>query len=205
MIHDHTIRGLDKVKDELSTIKKILEADDENREKIIKISRDIIRPSKHAIHSLHREEYDKAKKLLDTARSSIEEAYKLIDKSQFNTVGAFGAGVEEFVEATSYYLFLTEKRLPARNDLELSFEIPQDKYLLGLCDLPGELARKAVLYAIDDNKEGVTEIYTIIEQLVEALLQFDFRTGEYRKKIESVKYQLTKVQDILYDLHIKKS
>ena len=205
MTQHHTITGLDQVKGELALIKKTLEADDENREKIIKISRNIVRPSKHAIHALHRGENEKAKELLDTASQSIEEAYKLIDESQFNTVGAFGAGIEEYVEAKSYYLFLTEKRLPARNDLGLSFDIPQNKYLLGLCDLPGELARKAVLYAIEDNKEGVAEIHAVIEQMVEALLQFDFRTGEYRKKIESVKYQLTKVQDILYDLHIKKS
>ncbi|MFW5865554.1 MAG: translin family protein [Nanoarchaeota archaeon] len=201
----HHITGLDNIKKELAQIKKTLEADDENREQIVKISRDIVRPSKHAIHALHRDEYDKAKGLLDTARTSIEKAYQLIDKSHFNTVGAFGAGVEEYVEATSYHLFLTERRLPARDDLGLSFKIPQDKYLLGLCDLPGELARKAVLYAIEDDKGKVAEIHAVIEQMVEALLQFDFRSGEYRKKIESVKYQLTKVQDILYDLHMKKS
>ncbi|MFP4118649.1 MAG: hypothetical protein ACLFTH_01185 [Candidatus Woesearchaeota archaeon] len=205
MTHEQQIKGLDTLKNELSEIKNTIEADDENREKIIKISRDIVRPAKHAIHSLHRNEYEKAKSQLEKAKESIEEAYKLIDRSQFNTVGAFGAGLEEYIEATSYYLFLTEQRLPSRAGLGLSFEVPHDKFLLGLCDLPGELARKAVLYAIDDNREGVSEIHSIIEQLVEALLQFDFRTGEYRKKIESVKYQLTKVQDILYDMHMKSS
>ncbi|MGM5479944.1 MAG: translin family protein [Nanobdellota archaeon] len=196
---------LDSLKKELSIIKESIDQSEKDREYIINSSRQIQQQSKRAIHSLHRDDFQTAKQLLSNAQQSLDDANTIIEQSQLQTVGSLSACMEEFVEAKAYYQFLNDQTIPTREQLGLSFIIPQEKYLLGLCDLPGELARKALLYATNEEFENITPIYAVIDELNELFLQFNFRSGEFRKKIESIKYQLHKVQQIRYDIAMNRA
>ena len=73
---------------------------------------------------------------------------------------------------------------------------------MGLCDLAGELARKAVTVANKDPKI-VKRIKDIIEEIFGEFLKLNLRNGELRKKSDSLKWNLNKVEEILYDINKK--
>ena len=75
-----------------------------------------------------------------------------------------------------------------------------EEYLLGLCDFTGELVRYAVLRATARDKKAVQDVRNIIDAIHGQLLQFDLRNGELRKKYDSIKYNLQKAENTLYDL-----
>ena len=72
---------------------------------------------------------------------------------------------------------------------------------MGLCDLCGELTRKAVNSVIAENYSLVLEIKDFITQLHEDLELFSL-SGELRKKFDSIKYHLSKLEDIVLRLKL---
>ena len=197
-----TLTGVAK---EFEQLVKTYKKDDKSREKIINLSREIIKPAKQAIYALHRNEIGVAEKLLEGARQSIEKAHQSLIESNLKDVGAFNAGLEEFVEAKSYHSFLTANKLLKRKELGLSFEIRYETYLAALSDTSGELLRRGVIAATKKEYETVKHISIVIEELFGLFLQIDLRTGELRKKTDSIKYNLAKIQSIVYDLSLQKT
>ncbi len=173
--------------------------DDKSREQVVILARDIIRPSKQAIYALHRGDEKKAKELLSKAKENIDKGSDLIKSSKGKDIGAFRAGLEEYVEAQTYYSFITTNSIPTRN--ELGINLSYETYLAALCDFSGELIRKAVVSATNNDKETVIKIQNLIQELYELFLKFDFRSGELRRKFDSLKYHLAKIEDIRYDMN----
>ena len=83
-------------------------------------------------------------------------------------------------------------------------KVPTECYLTGLCDFTGELVRKAVFLAGKNKKKEVIEIKNIIDSIYGELLNFDFRNGELRKKFDSVKYNLKKLEDLALQFKLKR-
>ena len=85
--------------------------------------------------------------------------------------------------------------VPSRDALGVTAE----EYLLGLADLAGELARRAVLAATKQDTWEVTRIHDLLQALYGKFIEYDFRNGELRRKFDSIKYQLQKVEEVRYD------
>ncbi|MFO7711234.1 MAG: hypothetical protein R6V53_05710, partial [Candidatus Woesearchaeota archaeon] len=81
--------------------------------------------------------------------------------------------------------------------------VDTESYLLGLCDLTGELMRKAVNEVINKNPDMVYKIKDLITELYSEILKFDLRNSELRKKSDSIKWNLSKVEDIIYNLEMR--
>ena len=176
-----------------SRIKKELEKKDDLREKIIKNSRPIIKKSKQAIYALHRDSINEAKKDLDSAKSALKKL------KQDLSVGAYNAAVQEFVEAYLYYYFVKENRLVSDKELK----VDEENYLLGMCDLTGELARRAVFSVVNENYNEVEKIKDFVSIIHNEFLNFNLRNSELRKKSDSIKWNLKKIEEVLYDLKIR--
>ena len=89
-------------------------------------------------------------------------AEELSSQDDYQFLRAYSPGLQEWVEALSFYHFLTTNKiisyqqtqaelrfkLPAKEEtegeLEASVTIPQSEYVLGLADLTGELMRNAI-------------------------------------------------------------
>lgn len=190
-----------------STIKDIATKyaqDDKLREEIISFSREITKSSKQAIYALHREDSDTANTLLDSASSLIVRTKQLSDDSSLKEVGAFRASLEEFIEAKLFLFFITNNFIPSLEELDLPILIHHETYLLALSDFSGELVRRCVTKATSDDVDSVNHMFSVVEELYGLFLEFDFRTGELRKKFDSMRYNLSKIQTIVYELHLKK-
>jgi predicted translin family RNA/ssDNA-binding protein len=170
---------------------------DSKREDIIKNSRDILKLSKQAIYNVHRGDLNYAKKNLDEAKKMIGSIKSEIKKdNNLDTIGAFNAALQEFVEGITYYSYVKDGKIPTKKELK----VDTTNYLLGICDLTGELGRRAVFLTIDKKYDEVKKIYDVVSDIFGEFLKFDFRNGELRKKSDSIKYNMKKIEEIMYDI-----
>ncbi|MCK5357038.1 MAG: hypothetical protein KAJ48_01480 [Elusimicrobiales bacterium] len=183
-------------------IKKLKKEHDERngeRRQIISLSNIILHDSKRVIFSLHRGDIKKAE-------ASIEEIEKIINKlekkfgfKRINEEGAYRAGVEEFVEAKMFYLVLGEQDINKFKQLKIT----HDSYLGGICDLTGELVRRAVNQAAAGNPGEAKKIKQIINDIMAGLVEFDM-TGYLRTKYDQARSNLRKIEQVNYDIKIRR-
>ena len=177
------------------------DSDDQLRDKIIGITRTITKLAKQSIYATHRHELEDAKKLIDEAENELEKANKIISSAGMYLMNTLRSAIEEYVEAKAFYEYITEKKLILIKNLK--FEIPYETYMEALCDFTGELAKFSVTLATNNDLEGVKEIKETIEEIYGFFLKFDFRSSELRRKFDSLKYNLNKLETIIYDLGLK--
>jgi translin len=182
-------------KKEFSRIRKDLAGFEGKREDVIQTSRNIINLSKHIIYALQRNDKEGAK-------SQLKDIQKLMAKLPAEPFDANIQKVakQEFVEALVFYNILAEGRVPPAKELG----VHDEDYLSGLCDLTGEVVRKAVLDAINGRYDEVKKVHAFVEEIYGEFLGLDLRNGELRKKSDSIKWNLKRLDDLLYDIAVKK-
>lgn len=191
--------GLKGLKSEFTRMQKEYEKDDKVRDQVIVLSREVIKPSKLAIYALHRSDITQAKSHLALAQKNIASINKLLHNYGAKDIGAYQAALEEYVEAQCYLTFLETNTIPTAKDLGVN----ASTYLLGLSDCTGELARRAVQLAIEGKTKEIEHIHEVLTELSELFLHIEFRGIDMRKKLEGLKYNVTKTQNILYDISMK--
>lgn len=182
---------------EFEQLRKDLECANKNRESIIRLSRDITSLSKRTIYNLHRNEIETVERLIKEMDKKFQQI-KAIANEKTNP-GSLKTAIIEYVEAMSYYYFIKERRLIKRSELGVNAEL----FLLGLCDLAGELFRKAVLSAIDGKTKIVKDIHAFLNELHGEMLFFDFVNGELRKRFDSIKYAIKNIDKLMLELKLK--
>ncbi|MBW3011644.1 hypothetical protein KY311_00510 [Candidatus Woesearchaeota archaeon] len=180
-------------------MRKEIEEYDEKREELIRQSRDIIKLSKQIIYAVHRKDFSSAEKDLNEIKSLAEKISSKVQKDPKLDIGSFKQAIQEYVEAAAYYHFEKTKKLPTKKELAVDAEY----YLLGLCDLTGELVRNAVNSGINDDTQKVVEIKKFVDELYDELMQFDLRNSELRRKVDGVKWDLKKLDDLVFGLKLR--
>lgn len=163
---------------------------DDRRERVIKKSREIVKLSKLIIYSCQRGDLRNAERNL----SEIKKEMKSLKKFNENVAqGSFGVAVQEYVEAVCFYGFIKNDRILTSKELG----VDPEHYLLGICDLTGELVRFGVNSAIKKDFNVAKRTKDFVEELYGELLKIDFRNSELRRKIDSVKWNLKKLEELL--------
>jgi translin len=176
-------------KEDFKGILKDLKEADDRREKLIQISRDIIRESKLIIYGLQRGEKVDIKKMQSLVKS-LKKEY---------VTGIEDTALQEYVEALAFYHFVQNRRIPTRKELGVDTE----NYLMGLCDLTGELMRKAVKDVIEGDYKSAKEITCVVEDIYGEFLKFDLRNGTLRQKADSIKWNLQKLEQLVLEVSKK--
>lgn len=179
---------------DITEMESYVKEEDALRENLIAHSRCILKDSKSAIYSIHRKDLKEAKKSIDSATSTINKC-KIILQKHPHLKMSFENALEEYAEACLFYGYLKDK-VPSYKDIDVDPII----YLQALSDLTGELGRKAVLEATVKNKKEVQKIRDLMHDIQGILIKFDLRNGELRKKADAIKWNLNKVEELLYDL-----
>jgi len=201
-----------------------LDARNDRRERIIKVSRDITRASKKTISLLQRATNKSARaELLRQGRHELRTIHKLIETVQkdlpdpadyFIHSGAYSPGVQEFVEACTFWHFISVGSLVSKAALEdeiqtsnsgLRFPISNADYLLGVCDLTGELMRFATnCISTGDRKETdvvllfLRQLHAQFQAMESSALSWDFH-----KKLDVMLDSLKKVETVCYKVEIR--
>ena len=186
---------------DLANIRKNLEALDSLREELIKKSRQVLKLSKRIVYAIHRKD-------LDSAASKIKDIHILIKEIQTTGkktprligYGSYKVAIQEYVEAIAFYEVMKNNKIPSNTRLKVDDEF----YLMGLADLTGELVRKAINSAINEDFKTSIELRELVSELYDELLLFDFSNGELRKKFDSIKYDLKKLDDLVANITLNK-
>lgn len=177
-----------------------IEKFDDLRDQLIKDSRDVLKLSKASIYSIHRTDIKTADKQLKDAKNQIKKIELLIKKDvHLAQVGAFGEALEEYVEAACYFSYVKNKKLPTAQSLG----VKTDVFLMGVCDLVGELVRKAVNAAANNDYKTPLEIKEFVNEIHNELILFNFRNTPVRRKFDNIKYGLEKLEDLNLRIKLK--
>ena len=184
----------------LDKMRKSMEKADKVREAVIRKSRDIIKMSKTAIGATHRDELEKASRVLELMKTSLEELKNEVKKNpKLEFEGIFKVSIQEYVEALSLYGFVKNGKLVEYTEEFMDVE----NYLLGLCDLSGELVRKAINSCIKEKYKMAVKIRAFLEELYVEMSKFELRNGELRRKYDGIKYDIKKLDDVVFQLKMK--
>ncbi|MFW9826018.1 MAG: haloacid dehalogenase [Candidatus Thorarchaeota archaeon] len=171
------------LKKALSEISQSLEILYQDREKILKLSRDIIRDCSIAIKDIHRKEFDKFNQKLNKIKRNHKDLLDLINKSPGTFFKYLKTPEQEYVESIVFYSIINNVDLPSPFDLN----VDPLNFLLGLADVIGELRR----YALDNIRNShVEDLNLILEKMDEIytyLFTFDYPSGitqDLRHKID---------------------
>ena len=178
-------------------IRKVLSDKDAAREKMLPLCRDSIRYSSTAIRAVHRQEFDEAAKLVQSARSVLAEAEKAVQEhSELANTGAVRDAQKELAEANITLALVTGKPLPEPEALGVDVAA----YLNGLGEAVGEIRR----YLLDGMRRGDLSrgesLLTVMDDIYSMLVTMDFPdalTGGLRRTTDMVRGVLEKTRSDL--------
>ena len=184
-----------------SEMREYMEKFDKLREQLIADSRIILKSSKAAIYAAHRGDMKEADKLLTEAKTVIKSMDTLLkkDSNLATSTGAYSDALEEYTEASCYVHYLKTKEIPTAKQLGVDVEV----YLPALSDVVGELVRKAINSSIQGDYKTALEIKDFVTDLYQELMLFDWRNTPVRKKFDSIKYGLEKLEDLSLKIKLK--
>ena len=175
---------------ELNQINKRLRNYDSKREILIKKSRDVLRLSKEIIFGLHRG---------SSVDSKIKSIKKEVKKLNIENEGSYKIAIQEYVEALAFHKFVNTRKLLSLEEVK----VPDTLYLLGIMDLSGEIFRYAMNSAIKGDYKIPVVCLEFLDSLYGNLLKFDIRRSELRRKFDSIKYDLQKLENLVLNLKLK--
>ncbi len=134
----------------LKQLKEELAQKDKVRENAHQKMRKTTSLSKQAILLMHQKKYDKAGKLIESAREIISQLQSSAEGyPEIIYGGMFSAALQEYAEANIFHGLIHEARFVTPNEVK----VPAVDYMLGLADVIGEY-RRLVLDAL---REGDAE------------------------------------------------
>lgn len=161
----HNFRGI---------ILKIIEELDERdkvREKVLSLSREVVRCAGFAIRAMHRGELNDAEEKLKMAEALLNEAMAATAKyEEFAYKGFMATAFQEYAEARLLHAFITGGSIPSPQELN----VPSIPYLMALGDFIGEL-RRNVLICMKDGRFGDAErALEVMEEVYMNMMLVDY-------------------------------
>ncbi|MFX1551046.1 MAG: hypothetical protein ACFFB9_11845 [Promethearchaeota archaeon] len=181
------------LKKAFSDITEFLEILYQDREEILKLSRDIVRDCSIAIKSVHRKEFDKFHKRMNTVKVKHADLLNLVNKNPGIFFKYLKTPEQEFAESISFYSIISDEEIPSPFELKIN----PINFLLGLADVIGELRR----YALDNIRNSrVKDLNSILENMDEIynyLFTLDYPGGvtqDLRHKVDIARNLIEKTR-----------
>ncbi len=163
------------------------------REEALKDSRDIIIYCRRGIQQLHREQKEEAKKYIAQASEKLAQLYEITKNHPdlFHT-GFVENAIQEFVEISCLYNIMNDEDLPDPDAIQTTYSA----YLLGLCDVVGELRRAALDFMLEGASEKANVYLQYMDQIYDAIMSFDYPSSlvPIKKKQDMVRSLIEKTR-----------
>jgi predicted translin family RNA/ssDNA-binding protein len=183
----------------IQDLKKEYDARNGERRQIISRSNMALHDAKRIIFSLHRGDSDRATELLTAVEELLTGLEKQFGFLRIKEEGAYNAAVEEYVEAKMFFRITNGEKI----DKIKKITVGHESYLGGICDLTGELVRKAVNMAAKGDFKEVEKIKEMIGDIMAELVEFDM-TGYMRTKYDQARGNLKKIEQVSYEINLRK-
>ncbi len=173
--------GIPKVNE----IEKKLMDMQERKDKVLEISRELIRTAGRAITLIHARELDKAGSSMKTL-VALEKKLRGAEKGfEYFSVQAH----QEYVEAMAFYTVFKEQRLVSASEVGVD-EVP---YLLGMMDLVGELKREIIESMRAERLDDANAYYGFMKGIYDSTRSMRFASSlvpDFRHKQDTARIQL---------------
>ncbi|KYK25845.1 RNA-binding protein [Thermoplasmatales archaeon SG8-52-1] len=165
------MKNLDKIVDK---IEKSIDNKDKIREQALRSSREIIIGCRKAIQYIHQDLMNDAKTNIKQASVKLQELYNLTgEHPELYHAGFVENAAQELVEAHCLYNIMKGKDLPDPDKLQTTYS----SYLLGLCDLVGELRRTALDSIRSGKTKKADKCLNMMEEIYDVIIRFDYPSG----------------------------
>ncbi|KAJ4476691.1 Translin [Lentinula aciculospora] len=214
--------------DQFLFFKEALDDYHDQRERIIKASRDITNISKRTIFLLHRRALEaqdaparvKASKTGLTKLGEVQRMYASmkdeLDGDQFwRYQRQVSPGLQEYIEALSFAHFLENGNLVTYEQVQATlcgtdgvayFPLTISDYLLGVSDLTGELMRLAISgFGSPGGRSRALETCTFVRNCKSDFERFTPYVWELHKKQVVTAQSLSKIEDAVYTAVLRTS
>ncbi|MBN1215834.1 MAG: haloacid dehalogenase [Candidatus Lokiarchaeota archaeon] len=161
------------MKNIFSDLINILDKLDEDREEILKKSRDIVRDCSVAIKSIHRGDESTYQDNIDKIKSEIKVLKSLVSSNSGHFYRHLKTPEQEYVEAVALYSIIQKNTIPSYIDLE----VDALHYVLGLADVIGELRRHILDNIRLSKRQYLEDILDKMDELYTYLFSLDYPSG----------------------------
>jgi len=152
-------------------IRSYFTAEDEAREKALRLCRQIIRNSANAIRAVHRQEQDKARQILDSTYKLVQEINdSLSDHPGLLYSGFVHDAKKEFAEGSITFALIARGKLPKPETVGVDYAA----YLNGLGEAVGELRRYVLDSMRRDDFSRCEELLNAMDDVYGTLMTMDF-------------------------------
>jgi len=172
--------NLKKIFDQVSDLLDTLYHD---REKILHLSRDIVRDCSIGIKNIHRKEDIKFQEKVNVIKANLGNLNKLVE----NNPGLFSKYLktpeQEFTELIAFHAIINNNDIPTPSEMKIN---PLN-FALGLADVIGELRRYALDNIRNDNIDGLNNILESMDEIYTYLFSIDYPIGvtqDLRHKVD---------------------
>jgi len=171
IVLNNTMKNLDKI---VNKIEKSIDDKDKIREQALRSSREIIIGCRKAIQCVHQDSMKDAKSNIKKASVKLQDLYNLTGgHPELYHAGFVENAAQELVEASCLYNIMKGKDLPDPDELQTTYS----SYLLGLCDLVGELRRTALDSIRSGDAKEADNCLDMMEEIYDVIIRFDYPSG----------------------------
>jgi len=177
----------------VNKIEKDIDNKDKIREKALRSSRDIIINCRKAIQSVHQGQKKEAKGNIKKASTKLLELYDITKEyPEIYHAGFVENAAQELVEARCFYNIMKGEDLPDPDEMQTTYS----SYLLGLCDLVGELRRTVLDSIRTGEQKNADEYLSMMEEIYDVIIRFDYPSGliPIKKKQDMVRGLIEKTR-----------
>ena len=218
-----------------------LDSKHDRYERIVKLCRDITIESKRIIFLLHTLDKDsKRETVLGEAKTRLDVLTKTFFKSiamelagqdPYQYSRAYRGGLQEFIEAVTFYQYLKDTKIEDWTHLEKNFvytvpatpNVPGDEtvtaptktistllapneYILGIADLTGELMRKCINNLASGDIASCYQTCNFVRDMHKGFIGcVGISVKEINKKLYTLKQSLIKMEKVCYTIKVRGS
>lgn len=157
-------------------------------------SRSLISLCARAIRAIHRDEWDRAKKLMNEAREATEALIKDVeDYPALYFAGYTQDAIKEYIEANLTYALVHHEPLPGPDELGAEYST----WLNGLAEAATELRRRILDIIRHGHSDEAEYLLDAMDQIYSILVTFDFNdsiTGGLRRRTDAVRAVLERTR-----------
>ncbi len=165
------MKNLDKI---VNKIEKSIDDKDKIREQALRSSREIIIGCRKAIQLIHQDLMKDAKESIKKSSKKLQDLYDLTEgHPELYHAGFVENAAQELVEACCLYNIMRGNDLPDPDEIKTTYS----SYLLGLCDLVGELRRSALDKIREGEAKEADDYLKMMEDIYDVIIRFDYPSG----------------------------
>ncbi|MDT7900288.1 haloacid dehalogenase [Acidianus hospitalis] len=188
---------IEEIQSYLDGIEEKLTERFDNREKLLLLSRELIRVCGETISLSHRQKKEEALKKYEEAIQKAKEIEQIINQYPELLYGDVGTSFQELAEASVVINMYFGGKLYLADELG----IPDMYYVLGIADAVGEMRRAILEFLRKGDYENADKFFNYMETIYEELWKFEYPKSlipGLRQKIDALRRILEETRHDLF-------